>query len=119
MNKNQKGMGLLGVVLTLLFLAVFVIFGLQIGLGYMDKNIIYKSVNNVLIEAKQNDYSSKTVRENINNRLSMNNIKVSNNDINITENGRGYIVQVDYVKSININDEVSIVMNFNIEGTTP
>jgi len=118
-NKNQRGIGLLNVVFTLMILGVLVVFGLQIGLGYMDRNVIYKSVNNVLIEAKNNDYSPKTIKDNISNRLSINNIQINNNDIDITDTGRGYVVKIDYVKSIRVNDDISIVMNFLIEGSTP
>jgi Tfp pilus assembly protein PilX len=119
MYKNQKGIGLLNVVLTMLILAVLAIYGLQIGMGYLDKNIIYKAVTGVLVEAKQNDYSEKTIMENISKRLSMNNVKVSSSDMKIENNGRGYSVKVDYTKYVTINDDISIVMNFEVEGSTP
>jgi hypothetical protein len=119
MYKNQRGIGLFGVVITLICLAVVGIYGLQIGLAYLDKNIIYKTINGVLVEAKQNDYSQKTIQENINKRLSMNNIEVSSSDISVKDNGRGYSVEVDFTKNIKINDEIAIVINFDIEGSSP
>lgn len=119
MYKNQRGIGLISVVLVMFCLGICAIYGIQIGMGYLDKNIIYKSVTSVLIDAKQNDYSEKTIAENISKRLSMNNVKVSPSDINIQSSGRGYNVSVDYTKDITINSDISIVMNFKVEGETP
>lgn len=119
MYKNQRGIGLLNVVLTMIIIAVLAIYGLQIGMGYLDKNIIYKAVTGVLVEAKQNDYSEKTIIENISKRLAMNNVKINPGDMTIENSGSGYSVKVDYTKYITINDEVSIVMNFEVEGSTP
>jgi hypothetical protein len=119
MYKNQRGIGLLGVIITLIFIGVFAIYGLQVGIAYLDKNIIYKTINGVLVEAKQNDYSQKTIQDNINKRLSMNNIEVSSNDIEVKDTGKGYHVEVNFTKNIKINDEIAIVINFDIEGSTP
>lgn len=119
MYKNQRGIGLINVILTLFALGIGTIYGFQIGLGYLDKNIIHKTINSVLVEAKQHDHSQKTILTNINNRLSMNNIEINNGDIDVKDTGRGYIVQINYVKNIKINNDMSILMDFVIEGNTP
>jgi hypothetical protein len=118
MNKNQKGVGFISLILTIAVAAFLVICGLKIGSGYVDRNIIKKTVSAVLIETKNKDNSESSIKKSITERVSVNNIRLDADDIIVTTSNSGYNIQVNYTKTIKLNSDISIVMNFLIEDTT-
>lgn len=118
--KNQLGMSLLGLIITMAALGFGGIYGFQIGLGYLDKNVIQKAVKNILIEQKNNDGATpKVVKDAILLRISTNNINLKNEDIVVVKDGAGFNVMVDFSKEIGINQNMKFVLNFSIDETTP
>ncbi|NCQ52182.1 DUF4845 domain-containing protein [archaeon] len=96
------------------------IFGFQIGLGYLNKQVIQKAVKNVLIDNRQNkEIGVKSIRDEILTKISLDSIDLSTKDVFVSKDSYGFNVQINYIKRIQINPEISIVMDFNIDEVTP
>lgn len=115
--KKNKGFTLLGLIIGIFVIGTVLVFGTQIGIGYMNKNIVERSIKDVLRENKDETNSQK-LKELIAKKIAFNDINLSEKDFIITKNGKGVEVQVEYSKSIRINNEVSILLDFNITETS-
>ncbi len=119
-NKNQKGIGLISLVIGIVVLGLFGVYGAQIGLAYLDKGIIEKAAKNVLLEHKNNDNANvSTIRKALLTKISTNQIELDGDDITVVKEGSGFNIVISYDKIIGVNDDISIKMNFEIDETTP
>jgi len=118
--KKKSGFGLIGVVMAIAIIGFVGIFGFQIGLGYLNKQVIQKAVKNVLIDNRQNkEIGVKSIRDEILTKISLDSIDLSTKDVFVSKDSYGFNVQINYIKRIQINPEISIVMDFNIDEVTP
>lgn len=120
MNRNQKGIGIINVLLYIVIVAFIVIYGLKIGSGYIDKNIVAKAVAATLVENKNRDtINSNVIKKSIIDKVSVNNIDLENDDIVVTKIDSGFEVEINFKKEIKINNNMALVMSFDIEDSTP
>lgn len=119
MIKNQNGIGLINLIIGIAVIGFVGIFGFQIGVGYMDRNIIKKTMTTVLLESKSNDATISSIKRSIRERVNVNNIDLGNDDIVVTKSGSGFEIQISYAKTIKINNDLSLSMNFLLEDATP
>lgn len=114
MFKKQKGLGLTALILSLAFGGVVLIFGSQMGMGYMTQQTLKGAVKNALVEAKSNDNSTpRTVKDAIMRKLSVNTIDVKDDIFDITKTSSGYEVSTEYIKEVKVSDRIKIVMDLS------
>ena len=121
MFKKQKGIGLISLILTLALGGIVLIFGAQMGLGYINQQTLKGAVKNALIEAKSNDNSSiRTIKEAIVKKISVNTIDVKDDAFDITKAaGGGYSVSTEYIKEVKVTEKIKIVMDLSFVETSP
>ncbi len=113
MLNKKNGFSLVGLILVIGLLGVGGIFGFQIGLGYLNKNTIQKGMRLVL-ENKRDGMTTREVRDEIAKRISLDNINISEKDFTVTDLGGGFEVSVNYTKTVRINQDIALVMDFDI-----
>lgn len=120
MFKKQKGIGLISLILTLAFGGIVLIFGAQMGLGYINQQTLKGAVKNALIEAKSNDNSSiRTIKEAIMRKISVNTIDIKDDTFDITKaSGGGYEVSTEYIKEVKVTEKIKIVMDLSFVETS-
>ena len=96
---------------------IILVFGSQIGIEYMNKNTVEKAIKDVLAKDKDGQ-STKKIKEDIAQKISLNNIKLSEEDFIVKKTDKGYEVQVEYSKSIKVNNNISILMSFDISESS-
>ena len=121
MFKKQKGIGLISLILTLALGGIVLVFGAQMGLGYINQQTLKGAVKNALIEAKSNDNSSiRTIKEAIVKKISVNTIDVKDDAFDITKaTGGGYSVSTEYIKEVKVTEKIKIVMDLSFVETSP
>lgn len=118
--KKQLGVSLIGLFIVIIFLGIVGIYGSQIGLGYLDKNVLQGAIKNVLIEEKNNDNTNTvTIKNSILRKISTNNIDIESKDIIVTKESFGFNVKINYMKDIKINNNISVILSFDINEDTP
>jgi Domain of unknown function (DUF4845) len=114
MFKKQRGMGLMSLILALALGAIVIIFGSQMGLGYMTQQTLKGIVKNALLESKSMDNATpKTIKYAINKKLSVNTLEIKDDAFDIVKVGNGYEVSTEYIKEVKITDKVKIVMDLS------
>ena len=111
-RKKQMGLSILSLVLVLAFLALGVVYGSQIAMGYLTQNTLKGIVKNALQENKMNDAASvQSIKDAISKKLSVNTIDVGSETFIVTKDGSGFQVDTTYIKEINVNKHIKIVMD--------
>lgn len=119
MQNKQKGFGFFQVIIIIIGAAA-AIYGFQFGMVYLNKGVVEKATKDVLLEYKGKDGTApKDIKRAIVTKISVNNIDLAENDIDVTRNGNGFDVQINYQKSINITKEFSVNFSFDIDESTP
>lgn len=120
-SNKQKGVTFTGILLFVILIAILGTYGVQIGIGYLDKNSLERIVKTALTEAKSSDSSSATdIKTSIMKKASVNNINIKSDDITVQKDGGGvYSVDLEYNKEIKITKNVKVVMDYNIYDKTP
>lgn len=121
MFKKQKGLGLISLILALAFGGIVLVFGSQMGLGYMTQQTLRGAVKNALTEAKSNDNSTtRSIKEAIMRKLSVNTVDVKDDIFDITKaTGGGYEVSTEYIKEVKVTEKIKIVMDLSFVETSP
>lgn len=113
-RKNQLGLSLLGLIFVLGVGGVALLFGSQMGMGYITQQTLKGAVKNALIEAKVNDGASpKTIKESIMKKLSVNTIEIKESAIDVVKADGGFEVNAEYTKEIKISQQIKIVMDLS------
>ena len=113
-RKKQMGLSIVSLVLVLAFLALGVVYGSQIAMGYLTQNTLKGIVKNALQENKMNDAASvQSIKEAISKKLSVNTIDVGSENFLVTKDGSGFQVDTTYIKEINVNKQIKIVMDLS------
>lgn len=120
-SNKQRGVTFTGILLFVILIAILGTYGVQIGIGYLDKNSLERIVKTALTEAKSSDSSSATdIKTSIMKKASVNNINIKSDDITVQKDGGGvYSVDLEYNKEIKITKNVKVVMDYNISDKTP
>lgn len=120
-SNKQRGVTFTGILLFVILIAILGTYGVQIGIGYLDKNSLERIVKTALTEAKSSDSSSATdIKTSIMKKASVNNINIKSDDITVQKDGGGvYSVDLEYNKEIKITKNVKVVMDYNIYDKTP
>lgn len=115
LKKNEKGFSLILLIFVMTVLGFVGVYGSQILFAYFDKLSLEKTVRNVLQEERANTQSSRMdIKRAILKSANINNIDISHQDIIVDGNSNGFIVNVEYVKVINITDNIYIVLDYII-----
>ena len=113
-RKKQMGLSIVSLVLVLAFLALGVVYGSQIAMGYLTQNTLKGIVKNALQENKMNDAASvQSIKDAISKKLSVNTIDVGSENFLVTKDGSGFQVDTTYIKEINVNKQIKIVMDLS------
>ena len=113
-RKKQMGLSIVSLVLVLAFLALGVVYGSQIAMGYLTQNTLKGIVKNALQENKMNDAASvQSIKDAISKKLSVNTIDVGSETFIVTKDGSGFQVDTTYIKEINVNKQIKIVMDLS------
>lgn len=113
-KKNQRGLSLLGLIFVLGGGGIALLFGSQMGMGYITQQTLRGTVKNALIEAKANDGASpKTIKESIMKKLSVNTIDIKESAIDVVKADGGFEVNAEYIKEIKISQQIKIVMDLS------
>ena len=113
-RKKQMGLSIVSLVLVLAFLALGVVYGSQIAMGYLTQNTLKGIVKNALQENKMNDDTSvQSIKDAISKKLSVNTIDVGSESFLVTKDGSGFQVDTTYIKEINVNKQIKIVMDLS------
>ena len=117
--KNQKGLSIISLLFVVFVLGVVVIFGSQMGLGYLSQQTIKGAVKNALMDAKSNDNATtKTIKAAVMTKLSVNTIEINADTIEVTKGNTGFDVNVEYIKEIKVSDKIKIVMDLSFAETS-
>ena len=112
---REKGNMAIKVLLTLIVLAFISVYGLQIGLGFMEKYEIEKSVNQVLTEMDIPNSSPTMIKNSIMKKLSINSGEIRSEDVDVEKSGSTVLIVVRHSKEIRITDSISLVLNLGTE----
>lgn len=115
--KKQKGFGLIGVFLTIIFVGFMGIYGSQIGLEYINKNILKTAMEKTIEEAKKEELTDNEIKAIFLKKISMDNIEITEKDLEVSQTSNGITINVDYLKEIEINKEISIMINYDLSMT--
>ena len=117
--KNQKGLSIISLLFVVFVLGVVVIFGSQMGIGYLSQQTIKGAVKNALMDAKSNDNATtKTIKAAVMTKLSVNTIEINADTIEVTKGNTGFDVNVEYIKEIKVSDKIKIVMDLSFAETS-
>lgn len=112
---KEKGNMLIKVLITLVALAFISVYGLKIGLGFMEKYEIEKSVNQVLTEMDIPNSSSTVIKNSLMKKLSINSDEIRSDDVDVEKSGSNVLIVVRHSKEIRITDSISLVLNLGTE----
>lgn len=119
-HKNQKGIGLMTLVFGIAVLGILIIYGSQIGLGYLDQQTIRGATRSALMDLKSDDsVTPKKIRDTILTKISTNTIELKGDDIVVNREGTGFNVTIDYTKEIKVTKDIKIVMDLGVNESTP
>lgn len=114
-KKREKGFSLILMVFIMAVLGFVGIYGSQVMFAYFDKMSLEKTVKNVLQEERSNTQANKAeMKRSILKTASINNIDITPQDITIDGSNGNFTIEVEYMKVINITDNIYIVLDYLI-----
>lgn len=117
--KKKNGFSLISLILGIALLGTAGIVGFQIGLGYINQNSIKGAVRSALLDAKQNDNTTtRTIQDNIEKKLSVGTIDISKDNILVTKEQGGFEVNVEYIKEVNMTENIKLVVDLSFTEST-
>lgn len=118
--KNNRGNSLLSMIVFLFLVGVVGIYGFQIGMGLLEQQTLKGAIKTTLAEVRSNDNITKRdIKTSILKKISINNINIDDSDVVVDKEGKQFIVTVDYTKVIKITEHMKLVMDLNVNETSP
>lgn len=119
MLSNNRGVSFIGVVIGVIVIALAATYGVQIGIGIMDKSNLERIAKTALLDAKNNSQTSSEIKTSISKKAAVNNIKIGDDDILVKKTSDdSYTVDITYIKEISLTKHVKIVLDYDIEERT-
>lgn len=111
--KHQRGMGLWGIVFILFLIGFTAFTTLKLFPVYMEDFAIESSLNSIEQDAAAEYRGIRAVKEAVQKRLGVNNVKVLNSDdINVVRDGEFYLIDIDYEVTIPFISNISLLVTF-------
>ena len=118
-HKSEKGLSLIGLIVSILLIGGIGILGFQVGMGYIDQQSIRGIVKSTLSEEKSNpSTTSKIIKDKIERKLSTGYVTVNDDDITVDSSDSGFDVEVDHTKEIQLSKTIKIVMDLTVKEST-
>ena len=113
-RKKEKGISLVPLIGFFIVGGIVLIYGSQIGIAYMNKSTVHSAVKAILAESRSNDNATPaTIKSAIFKKISMSDIdSFGNDDVVVSKKSGGYSVDVKMEKTIEISENISILVNF-------
>ena len=119
MFRNQRGISFIGVLIGVVFIALLATYGVQIGIGIMDKSNLERIAKTTLLDAKNSSATAMEIKTSISKKASVNNIKINDDDIIVRKTSDdSFTVDISYNKEISITKHVKILLDYDIEERT-
>lgn len=117
--KKQNGISITSLIISIAILGFIGIYGVKIGMGYIEKSELSNAVELVLSNTKiTEDGSTKTVKSEILKSLSTSNFDIESDNIDVTKVGNEYIADVSLIKEINISSKIKLVVDYSFSRTS-
>lgn len=114
-NKNEQGKTLMTVLLSLVALIFIAIYGMQIGLAFLDKREISSVVEQVIDEVDIGNTSSAGIKHEILKKLSVGSTDIKADAIEVEKMGNNVTIIVNHSKEIPVSENISIHLNLGVE----
>lgn len=112
--KNQRGMTIFSLIITVFFIGAVLIYGIPVGIAYINKHTIVAATQAALTEAKNSDNASaKTIKYKILNKVALESFDLSSEDVIVTKSTSGFEVDITFIKEIQVTDEIKLVVDLS------
>lgn len=117
---NNKGFSIIGAFIYMILFGFITFYGFQIGLGFLDKSTLQKTLQSSLLEAQQeNNLNPMLLQESILRKLKVGTIEINPENIFIEDTSNGFNVEIEYYKNIKITKYISLVINLSVNESSP